>query len=150
MQQQRWRLHGWAYVPTQQRGPLLLTITCLPFILFFTLPFLSSLPNYRELYSSFSPAAFHISPTLPACYPAYHSTQLLSCCPWQPVKLHLGCRGDSKAHHHRDLFCALHLGAVELANTMFKWFGFIYASCTPNSSDTCEMCAINVKRKEEA
>lgn len=41
-----------------------------------------------------------------------HSAQLLSCCPQQLVKLHLGCHGDGKAHqhhHHRDLLSVLYI-----------------------------------------
>lgn len=48
-----------------------------------------------------------------------HPTQLLLRCPRQLVKLHLGCLGNGNAHHHGDsLSCALHLGAVELADNI--------------------------------
>lgn len=54
-----------------------------------------------------SPAVFHIPPSVPVC----RSTQLLSCCPRQLVKLHLGCHGDGKAHHHhhRDSLSVLYI-----------------------------------------
>ena len=87
---------------------LLLLFTSLRLILlsFCSLHLLTQLPCARLL---LLPAVFHKCPLTPPNQPApslhvWRSPQLLSCCPRQPLKLHLGCCGDGEAYYyHRDI-----------------------------------------------